>query len=86
MVPLFYFFSNMGGQISFKSNVLGFVLWNLISTIKRCPVLSSCDILSKIFLNSVILGTCSCFLIQPMGKVLSSPDHIDCSHPFSKFY
>ena len=27
----------------------------------------SCDILSKILLNSVILGTYSCFLIQPYG-------------------
>ena len=60
----------LGGYISLNNNVLGLISLNLISTIKRCPMLPSRDILSKIVLSSVRLGGCSCFLIQLYDKGL----------------
>ena len=39
--PFFLFFSNIGEYIWLNNNVLGVTLLNLISTIKRCPMLSS---------------------------------------------
>ena len=43
---------------------------DLISAIKRCPILPLWDILSKVLLSSVRLGRCSCFFIQPYGRAL----------------
>ena len=59
----FLFFSNIGEKISLNIRVLGFISWNLISTMKRWPILSSCEILSKILLNSTKRGGCLCFCL-----------------------
>ena len=56
-----------------NSSVVGALLWNLMSAIKRCPVSSSCETLSNILLTSSKLAGCSCFFIHPyrIGLVMT---------------
>ena len=51
---------NIGGYNSFN-NVFGLILLNLMSTMKRCLIVSSCESQSKTLLNFVRLGGFSFF-------------------------
>ena len=68
MVPFFLIFFEYKWIKFIKKQCFGGFIINLLSTIKRCPMLSFCEILSRILLNSSKLGGCSCFLIQPYGN------------------
>ena len=70
----------MGAYISLNKFVLGFLLWNFISTTNKCPILSSWETLSKIWLNCNKEGV-FIFLCIHMVKVSSQPSRIDYFHP-----
>ena len=57
MVP---FGSNIGGYNSLN-NVFGLIYLNFMSTMKRCPIGPSCEIPSRILLNSMSIGGLSFF-------------------------